>query len=228
MFNALKKYKYDLLICISLLAISIIENIHINFTFYRSGLRNTPSFSFIVIGLFYEFLKLSIVFLSVVRIFIGLKYYQRSRKYILTALLTVLIFIGSWILPFTIGQPGVVHFLRGYEQWVKKNVQIDKIQEWLAFGGADKYMNKSYSDNFPDDFPEFIANFKYISIFFHNSDSENGKCIEFDCSIGLSYTGIVVGLPDMKVQTKGVIKKSESFYEYRRLIKPGVYIFDGG
>ncbi len=230
MLQALKKYKYDILICTSIIAISIIGKLHINYTFYRWGQSNTPSFDFILIGISYEFLKISIVIFSLVRISFGLKNKQKLRRYSVTAIISILIFIGSWILFFNFGQPGAVHFLRGYEKWVANNVEIDKIQNWLISGEADKYMNNTYNrSDFPEELPEYVTNFNPLLIIFQDdSDSGRGKYIKFDCGTGLSYTGIVIGLPTMKTQSDGVIKESESYYEYRLSIKPGIYIYDAG
>ena len=228
MLQLLNKYKYDILICVILITISIIGKLHTDYTFYRSGLKNTLSLDSMFIAIFYEFLKISIVIFSIVRISFGLKNKQKLRRYCITALISFLILVGSWILFFSFGQPGAVHFLRGYEKWVKNNVEIDKIQKWLISGEADKYIDEGYLNEFPDKSPDFITSFKCNSITFHNPDSKTDKYIEFDCSKALSYIGIVIGLPTMKMQQNGVIKESKSYYEYRRSIKPGIFVFDAG
>ena len=143
--------------------------------------------------------------------------------------LAILILIGSLILPLMDGQPLAVHFLKKYEKWVKKNVEIDKIQEWLISGEADKYMNERYIDNFPDDLPEFMTSSNPRYIFFNDQESDREKSIEILYGgSALDHHGIVIGLPTSDTQQDGVIKESESYWEYRRSIKPGIYIYDGG
>jgi len=73
-----------------------------------------------------------------------------------------------------------------------------------------------------------MTNFQPKYIFFNNQESERGKCIEFGWGGGLSYWGIVIGSPSIEVQQDGVTKRSKSYKEFRRSIKPGVYIFEGG
>lgn len=229
MIQTFKKipYKLDIFIIITIVALSITELIHIDILSYRGGLRNFPSWGFMLIFL-YEPLKISVVLLAFIRVFLHLKPDKELKKYIITALLSVLIFIGSWILSFTCHPPGAVFFLKGYEKWVYKNVDVNAIQTWLLSGEADKYMGEQYSPNYPDDFPDFMTNFNPKITIFHGEESEKGKGIEFQTGLGLAYWGIVVGSPATKTKQEGVIKHSESDYEYRRSIQPGVYIFDRG
>ena len=229
MLSTLKKipYKLDILILTIISVISIIEELHIDILSYRGGLRNFPSWGFMLIFL-YEPLKSAVVLFAIIRIFLHLKSVKEHKKYITTALLTILIFIGSWILPFHCLPPGAVFFLKGYEKWVSKNVDINAIQTWLLSGEADKYIGEQYSPNYPDDFPDFMTNFNPNIIIFHGEESEKGKGIEFQTGLGLAYWGIVVGSPATKTKQEGVIKHSESDYEYKRSIQPGVYIFDRG
>jgi len=228
MFQKLKKipYKLEILILTTIPVISIIEWTHIDILSYRGGLRNFPSWGFILL-IIYEPLKIAVVVFAVVR-FCIVKHVKRLKKYFTTAILSILIFIGSWILPFICLPPGAVFFLKGYEKWVSKNVDIKAIQIWLLSGEADKYIGQIYAGNFPDDLPDFMTNFNPKSMEFHGEESEKGKCIEFESGGGLAHWGIVVGSPTMKTKQEGVIKHSESDYEYRRSIQPGVYIFDRG
>jgi len=194
---------------------------------YRNGLRNLFSFSFIFLIFIYEPLKIAVVVFAVVR-FCIVKHAKKLNKYFITAILSILMFIGSWILPFHCLPPGAVFFLKGYEKWVSKNVDINAIQTWLLSGEADKYTGEQYSPNYPDDFPDFMTNFNPNIIIFHGEESEKGKGVEFQTGLGLAYWGILVGSPATKTKQEGVIKHSESDYEYRRSIQPGVYIFDRG
>ncbi len=229
MFQKLKKipYKLEILILTTIPVISIIEWTHIDILSYRGGLRNFPSWGFILL-IIYEPLKIAVVLLTFFR-FLYVKYVKKLKKYFTTAILSILFFIGSWILPFICLPPGAVFFLKGYEKWVSKNVDIKAIQTWLLSGEADKYIGQIYAGNFPDDLPDFMTNFNPKSMEFHGEESEKGKCIEFESGGGLAHWGILVGSPTMKTKQEGRIEEPGSSYvEYRRPIMQGVYIFNGG
>jgi hypothetical protein len=230
MFKNIKRIPYalDILILTAIPVITIIEHVHIHTLCYRNGFRNLFSFSFIFLPFIYEPLKVAVIILAIVRLCI-VKHAKMLNKYFITVILSILMFIGSWILPFYCFQPGAFHFLKGYEKWVSKNVDVKAIQTWLLSGEADKYIGNSYGDKFPDDFPNFLINFEPNYISFHAEYSERGKCIEIETGLGLDIWGIVVTSPTTKTIQNGTVKDPDTSYvEYRRPIMPGVYIFHGG
>ena len=233
MIQAFKKlpYKLDVFIIVTIVILSIAEWTHIDILFYCDGLRNTPSIFGFLLVFVYEPLKIITVIFAIIRFLSHLRPEHKQKKYIVTALLSVIIFIGSWILLFTCHPPGAVFFLKGYEKWVHKNVDIDAIQTWLLSGEADKYVSKSYYSNedFPEDLPDFMTDFSPNIMIFHGEGSEKGKSIEFRWGGGLVCWGIVVGTPAMKIKQEGMIEEPGSSYvEHRRPIIQGVYIFEGG
>lgn len=229
MLQALRKihYKFDIIILTTILAVSIIEIIHTDKIFYTAVLINGFAFKAVSYGLLYELLKIAIVLFAVTRIFFHLKAAKRNKKYVITALVSVLIFTGHWIFLFTFGQPGAVYYLRGFEKWVTKNVDVDAVQTWILSQEADNYLCHRYErDNFPSDLPDFIKNVNPEWIVFFAS--EKGRCIEFMWVNGISeYKGIVVGSPVMKTKQEELIKHSNTDFQYRRSIKPGVYVVEG-
>lgn len=221
-------YKFDILILTLLLVISIIEKLHIGILSYRHGLKNLFSISPMFLIFIYEPLKVSVVILAIFR-FVYVKHVKKLNKYFYTAILSIILFIGSWLIPFLCFSPGAVTFLQGYEKWVEKNVDIKAIQTWLLSGDADKYVSSQYGDNLPDDFPDFMTNFEPRFITFNTEYSKRGKSIQIETGLGLNIWGIVIGLPTTKTKQQGRIEEPGSSYvEYRRPIIPGVYIFDGG
>ena len=224
MLKTLNKYKYDILILASILAISFLAHIHSYFSFYNSGVKSSAPFIFWPSLFIYAPITIVILLIALIRIFFYIKYPMKLLISIITVFFAILILIGNGV----IAQPSAVYFLKGYEKWVKKNVEIDKIQEWLVSGEADKYMPNSYLDNFPDDLPDFMENFDRQHILFNEQKSGRGKSIEFIWGSAFGHWGIVIGMPTSDIQQDGVIKESESYYEYRRSIKPGIYIYDGG
>ncbi len=232
MFQKLKKipYKLEILILTTIPVISIIEWTHIDILSYRGGLRNFPSWGFILL-IIYEPLKIAVVLLTFFRFLYVkyVKYVKKLNKYFNTAILSILFYFGSLILPFICLPPGSAFFLKGHEKWVSKNVDIKAIQTWLLSGEADKYIGQIYAGNFPDDLPDFMTDFDPKSIFFHGEESERVKSVKFEWGGGLGHWGIVVGSPTTKTKQKGMIGEPGSPYvEHRRPIIPGVYIFYGG
>lgn len=64
-------------------------------------------------------------------------------------------------------EAGAVYFLRGYEIWVEREVDIPAIQGWLA-SVPSEYSGKQYYDaeKFPDDLPEAVTKLNPQYIYF--------------------------------------------------------------
>ena len=190
----------------TILAVSIIGIVHLDMIFYKAGLVNEQVFmAFFGILFFvslYEISKIAIVIFAVMRIFFHLKPDERNKRYAITALVSFLIFIGSWVFFFTLHQPGAVHYLRGYGKWVTKNIDIDSIQTWILSQEADKYSDHTYDRaSIPSDLPDFIRNVNPEWIYIRKN--ETGRCIKLTWRHGISeYKGIVVGSPEMKQKRK--------------------------
>lgn len=229
MLQALRKirYKFDIIILATIFAISIIGHVHIDMMFYNAGLANEYTFKAIPYVLLYELLKIAIVLFAVTRIFFHLKPDKWNKKYAITALTSFLIFIGSWIFMFTFDKPGAVYFLRGFNKWVIKNVDIDAIQIWILSSEPDNYFGHIYyCDDFPSELPDFIKNInpEWINAY----KSEKGRYIKLLWPHGfVEYRGIVVGPPTTETKQEELIERSNYDFEYRHLIKPGLYVVLG-
>jgi hypothetical protein len=120
-------------------------------------------------------------------------------------------------------------FLEGLEQWVLQETDIDAIQTWLASEGA-KHTGRHYSseNGFPEDLPECLVNPnpKFISI--SNSASSNGPKVEITWFLFMDEYGLIVGSPEMETPEKGCIKLRRDYYEFRRPVKRGAYVFIRG
>ena len=120
-------------------------------------------------------------------------------------------------------------FLEGFEQWVLKETDIDAIQTWLESEGA-KHIGQVYSskEGFPDDLPKFLVDLNPKLISFKYSTSRNGPIITFNWLLFMDDYGLIVGPPEMETPQKGLIKLRRDYYEFRRPVKPGAYIFIRG
>jgi hypothetical protein len=108
-------------------------------------------------------------------------------------------------------------FLRGFEQWVLREVDTDTIQQSAAAEGH-RYTFGEYrpEELFPDELPDFLVPLERTVIRFPDPASEGGLRVELLMG-GLHDWELVVGPADMPMP------KETSF---RRPIKPGVYIID--
>ena len=232
--KALRKinYKLDMIIIGAILAVSIAACVHINLIVYNAGLVNGIGFKAIPYGLLYELLKIVIVIFAITRLSFHLKTGKRSKKYAVTALMSVLIFIGSWIFPFAFGQPGSVHRLRGFKKWIVKNVDVDAVQTWIVSQEAEQYFKDKPSafinEDLPKGLPDFITNVNPEYITFRTGKSDEEKYIVIGWSALDMSWGIVLGSPTMKTKQEGKIRHSKYQYEFRYSVKPGIFVFTEG
>ena len=121
-------------------------------------------------------------------------------------------------------------FLEGLEQWVLQETDIDAIQMWLASEGA-KHAGQHYNadDGFPEGLPDCLVNLKpkFISII-SNSISSNRPRVEITWFLFMDEYGLIIGPPEMETPKKGRIILHQEYYEFRRPIKKGAYIFIRG
>jgi len=229
MLQTLRKinFKFDIIILMSILAVSIIDRVHTDMILYNAGLVNGPEFKVISYGLLYELLKVVIVLFAIIRIFFNLSPGRRNKKYVATALFSFLIYIGSCVFVFTLHKPGSVYYLRGFKEWATRNVDIDAVQVWILSKEADEYIGHRYEQgNVPSDLPDFIKNVNPFWIDCY--ESENGRFIELLWPHAFSeYKGIAVGSPAIKTEQEELIKHSNYNFQYRHSIKPGVYVVLG-
>jgi len=120
-------------------------------------------------------------------------------------------------------------FLKGFEQWVLQETNIDAIQTWLANEGA-KYAGQHYSskEGFPEELPECLVDLNPALISFGKSVSQNGPSVEIIWRLFMDDYGLIIGSPEMETPEKGRIKLGRSAYEFRRPVKQGAYVFIRG
>lgn len=124
-------------------------------------------------------------------------------------------------------EPGSALFLKGFEQWVHQNADIDAIQTWLEIEGA-KHAGQSYEGNLPEELPECLVKLHPFYIKFSDSDSQDGLSVEIVWHFVMDECGLIVGSPAMETPEKGCIKIRKNYYGFRRPVKPGVYIYIRG
>ena len=137
---------------------------------------------------------------------------------------------------FTIFEPEVVTFLRGFERWADRNVNTGAIQEWLVaapesyWGDPCEPDGRFYTsrDELPKGLPQCFTEFEQQYIAFERSELDGSRTIRFTWGGGMFHWSLVVGDPNMKMP-----ELTEEWYddydvEFRRILGPGVYVCSRG
>lgn len=210
-----------------MLVLSIIELASSYILSYNQGLTNFFLPVAAVPCCLVEPLKIAILIYTLARL-VCPKHDLRPRQYLFAMLLCILIFAGSWVLGSTSLSP-VAGFLKGCEEWIDRNVDVDAIQTWLMSDEADAHMGQHHlSGNLRDNLPHFVTDFDPKYIVFYGRESDEERSLKFEWGGALNHWGFVVGLPTMKASQKGRFRRGGSVVEYRRPIKPGVYVYNAG
>lgn len=125
--------------------------------------------------------------------------------------------------------PSAAVFLKGFEQWVLQNANVDAIQTWLSSEGQ-KHSGQFYSSDkgFPEELPECLIELRPRFISFRDSDFSNELSVEITWFFVMDDYGLIIGSPAMEIPNKGRIKVSRSTIEFRRPVKRGTYVFFRG
>jgi hypothetical protein len=150
--------------------------------------------------------------------------------------------IGAFIVGFFVGffvptafELGAVTYLKGFERWVTRNVDTDAIQQWILVNECYWPDPKRQDEGFyglgkgiPDDLPECFTGFRRQYIYFKYSELDHSRVVGFEWGGPMSHWGIIIGPPNMKMP-----ELMEEWYDdydvvFRRILKPGVYVYSRG
>jgi len=205
---------------------------------YVAGTRNDVEYNFshcFHLSIILRFLLISIsIFTSILALIrlIGLVLSHSNIRQILFMLalliLAPVIAYGAFLYMTPPLSPSSA-FLKGFENWVLREADIDEINTWLKNEGA-KQAGKHYyaEDGFPKVLPECLVNLNPKSISISNPVSSKGPSVEITWSFLRDYYGLNVGPPEFETPKKGRIKLNQDHYEFRRPVKKGAYVFIRG
>ncbi|MBC8379632.1 MAG: hypothetical protein H8E62_10700 [Planctomycetes bacterium] len=202
---------------------------------YKAGLVGNPFYVYEILSWFLFLLLILLIVLIIAlvnTISVAVKAYKTKHiewaKLLLA--ITPLLMLTVFFIPGTSSvEPGAVYFLRGYEKWIEKEVDIEGIRQWLI-SLPSEYSGKSYYNitDYPKELPEVITKLEPQYMILSEFKDEE-RCVEFEWGGAFGHWGIRIGLPGMYTpKEEECIKIHESEWEYRRPIEPGVYIFDRG
>ena len=133
---------------------------------------------------------------------------------------------------FALTTPLADVFLKGFEQWVTREADIDAIQEWLASDGH-RFAGQSFmletDANTPEELPTLLTALRPWRISFSDGEAGSEMSVElwWPCGFSDEY-GLIIGPPTMHTPKTGMIRVRAGCNEFRRAIRPGVYIFNRG
>ncbi|MHC4172202.1 MAG: hypothetical protein ACYTBX_09810 [Planctomycetota bacterium] len=199
---------------------------------YTAGTRNDAHYSVVYgFGLFLmlSFLMVPLAVITSLLALISLVLRHRNVGQIL--LKVALILLGPIICycAFEYTAPLAPVFLEGFEQWVLQEADIEAIQQWLTSEGA-KHAGQQYDaeEALSKGLPECLVELNPVSISFSDSSSKNGPRAELIWFLFMDDYGLIVGPATMETPEKGHIKLRKAYYEFRRPVKPGAYVFSRG
>jgi hypothetical protein len=217
-----------LVLVVVIVDLTFIKGIH-----YTAGLKGNPFYA--MKGILVVLFLLGMLLVTAVMVVVNLirtaihSHQKKKMEWGRLAFSVFPVLLGLFLYFGAHKEAGAVNFLRGYEKWVQKEVDITAIQEWLV--GLDTgYSEKYYFDaeEFPEELPVFITKLEPQHMDFSKFDKDT-RCVEFEWGSALGHWGIRIGLAAMETpKGEECIKIEESEWEYRRPIQPGVYIFDRG
>jgi hypothetical protein len=218
------------IIAIIILAILAIGgSLFIYRTEYIAGTRNDVHHgAFYGFGLFLILspIILSIAGLSSIVALISLILRHKNIGQIILKL--ALIFLGPAIVFFAFNStsPAAPIFLKGFNQWVLQEVDIDAIQKWLVDEG-ENHAGQHYAseDGLPEELPECLVKLRPRRISFSYSTTQNEPKIEIVWYYVMDEYGLIIGSASMETPEEGCPKVRKGYYEFRRPVKPGAYVF---
>lgn len=199
---------------------------------YVAGTRNDANYSAVYgfgLSIMLFFLTVLIAVSASVLALISLVLRHRNVGQILLKLALILLGPIICCCAFLYNGPLSPVFLEGFEQWVLQEADIEAIQQWLASEGA-KHAGKRYhgEEGFPEELPECLVELNPIFISFSDSISINGPTVEITWFLFMDDYGLIVGPPAMETPEEGHIKLNKTYYEFRRPVKAGAYVFIRG
>ncbi len=214
------RYKAEA-VFLGLLAAAVIGGaFYIRHAEYVGGTENLGFKGFVAFMQIYGVLALTnlgYILWTIIQLFRALYTGRRALPYVAFLIAPPIILVAGWMITVPLSRP----FLRGFERWVLREVDIDAIQQWVATEGHKySFMGGSTELALGGQVPDSFAPFRDKHIWFPDPASEGGVRVNLRMGNTARDWGLVAGLPDMPMPKEGL---SEGVF--RRPIKPGVYIY---
>jgi hypothetical protein len=181
------------------------------------GIHHAVDFT-IVFGLLTGILIISALYRSLSRS----RTLRRVSIEAVRAMLPLLVFLASFWLIARLSRPAYLH---GFQDWVVRNVDIGAIQQWLAAQGSE-FAGYDQGPPHDKDIPKFMnLGSPRIAI---RLSTHGGPTARLAWG-GRVSRDLIVGPATMELPKAGRIERSDGHEEWRRAVKPGVYVsYSGG
>jgi hypothetical protein len=182
-------------------------------------------------------LSLPIVIIAVALVIIGLWRWKKGGLITKICFVPTAFIIGAavgYCAPFFIESPTVT-FLRGFDDWVFRNIKTEEIQKLI--GDNSDYWPRpedeqvvffDSEEEVPEDLPRCFGGFERQYLYLKYSEPDNSKVVEFRWGGVMWHWGVVIGEPNMVMPEAGFEVINEGFVVYRKIIKPGIYVYSDG
>lgn len=196
---------------------------------YRRGLANTHSSPFMgdeLIWMFPAALFVVAFFLygtirlvhGIIRLYRGLPTSTSITLNLLVAFLPLVSYVAALILCLPI-EP---FFMKGFERWATKNIDVVAIQQWLATDGA-AYAGRSYEQDSFSDLPPCLTQPHPWKISLNDAETDGYLRVELFWGGKIAMRSVVVGPPTMSPDSIPDVEHRDGSLEHRFAIGPGAY-----
>jgi len=198
-------------------------------TEYLGGRVNEPYQGFIIgFGLMLPMVLMTLIvgISEFVRLFPWPSTFRHQLLRLTFLLLPSVVFFAS----FATTTPLAPIFLAGFEQWTAQEVDIDAIQQWLSTEDPQlEGRSDSARELTAKELPSCVAALAPLNVSFRNAGPQGETTVELLWPSGFSDVhGLIVGPRTMETPEAGMIKLPDGRNEFRRPIRPGVYVFSRG
>lgn len=203
---------------------------------YIGGQINSP-YPLIFVIMIYS--QVGLLFLLAAIVLVIIYCFGKNKNVLKAFFVLMAILIGmaaGYLVPGFIEPPIATH-LRGFDKWVLRNVNSEAIQEWIIdanesfwFSEVSENFDNCYiaREGFPEELPDFLVGFKPCRICFEKSNLDGSKMVEYSWGGGMFHWNLIIGEPNMAMPEKEIEKIQEGLWQYRKIVKPGVYVYTNG
>ena len=217
-----------LLFIIMLLVMAVGGSFLIRRYSYLAGLHHSDEYiKSIPIAIYLLPLLVILTLSSSLIAFVGLFFTNGKISKILCQLLMILLGPAIIFGIFICTPPGAATYLKGFKQYILKEVDIEAVQTWLATKGSIYARQEYYPDygkDYPEELPSNLTKLHPSAIFISDSVAENGPVINLSWPFGMDGCELIIGPPDMKIPKRTLTETDQGIKEFTRIIKPGAYI----
>lgn len=227
-------YQLQLISAWGAVGLVILDNVLSYMLEYSAGTVNKPPAFVIVLPIVVWPCLGFLLLTSVVRFLLLCIRRSLGRRKLIFSVFSLLVAGSVCILNFPLSKvrpAGAQIFLKGFEKWVMNKVDTDMIQLWIKEADGkywDEEITYDIREGFPEEFPDYLKDYNLQYVWFDRSEQDGSKVIILGWGGGMFHWNLVIGDPNMKMPTLMEEWYSDYDVEFRRILRPGVYVYSRG